>query len=85
MGRAHHVSELDLARCLTRCDVEREHHREQHLVLVPIDVEGDVDPWAPRPHGDVRDQGRRTEPALDTERGHERTGIDDLDRACRPE
>ena len=43
MGRAAHVTELDVAHRLVGVDVERHGQRQQVLVVVPVDVHDDVE------------------------------------------
>jgi hypothetical protein len=42
--RPAHVSELDVARRGVGADVERERHREQVLVVLPVELDADVEP-----------------------------------------
>ena len=59
VGGPAHVAELDVARGRVGVHVEREHHRQQVLAVLPVELDPDVEPWRAGPQRVRHDRGRR--------------------------
>ncbi len=80
MGRSSDVSELDVAGRRFGADVEREHHRQQVFGMMPLDLDGDVEPGTAGPERVGDPDPRRADVVVDAQPADQRPRFDEGDR-----